>query len=808
MIFISTGTIYTLHRSGDFDLNLPDPTQKFRFETAFYYVIVTMTTIGYGDIFPLSRNSRIVIGFFLIFVIVIMTRQTSNLGELMKRSSKYRRKYKGEPKKHIIVTGSFNSVIMYRFLKEMFHPDHDMNIKDCKVVVIRNETPSKDMLAIINHPVYEEAVFYIEGDFMKEQTLSDAMLKEARAVFILTNQYDDEPEKLDTYAVLASSSAKEFAPSTPVFLQLVKPDLLIHHHWAGWEIGFSTWKIKASLLAANAFTPGFSTMIANLVTSSSGAMKEQALDNHWMNEYILGLSNELYLVSFPDNLINANFSDVASKLYYYHNSLLIGVQTKSSLEDSILSDDLYEIFLNPVDYTIKSGDKAFIIAPDIEDALGIENLDIDIQIEYNSSSEVMEALSKLKSAPQNKFRVRSLEKQYFIMYEEDLRGFLWDHILIFGKLEHFEFILQALERQSNVNICFVTDSPPDHDWKRISREHPNSLYLECTLSDKEELSHTAINFAHHAIVFSSKIPGSSMEDSGILNLVNLIESSFKVNLTVELVDESNLIYFAKKPPLELKGLAFVTWPRYAASNVLFSSSLEYILAQGYHNFFIVDIIQRMITYEDMYAETGIDQNYMINSIDVPKQLSGLVTFGEVFNYLVNLERPVLVLGIYRGARYLNNEVPYVYTKPDPNTPVFDTDKLIIMGETLSREYSPYLSTAVTRPRSDTIELGNHSKKNRNQNIAIKKESKSELAIQSAQEDDKDLEGILSDEALLSNLAILLYQNKEDREIIKKQNETLINIASEYDTIKKLLQGKSLEQILVDTSFLDHSSDYI
>jgi hypothetical protein len=35
---------------------------------------------------------------------------------------------------------------------------------------------------------------------------------------------------------------------------------------------------------------------------------------------------------------------------------------------------------------------------------------------------------------------------------------------------------------------------------------------------------------------------------------------------------------------------------------------------------------------------------------------------------------------------------------------------------------------------------------------------------------------------------------------------LINIASEYDTIKKLLQGKSLEQILVDTSFLDHTSD--
>lgn len=62
-----------------------------------------------------------------------------------------------------------------------------MKYKDCKIVIVRNEFPNRDISALLNHPVYSEFVRYLEGDFMNEKTLMDAMTFESRGVFILSN---------------------------------------------------------------------------------------------------------------------------------------------------------------------------------------------------------------------------------------------------------------------------------------------------------------------------------------------------------------------------------------------------------------------------------------------------------------------------------------------------------------------------------------------------------------------------------------------------------------------------------------------
>jgi hypothetical protein len=80
-----------------------------------------------------------------------------------------------------------------------------------------------------------------------------------------------------------------------------------------------------SILAANAFTPGFSTFVSNLMISSSNTIRKEMEHIHWFVEYVTGISNEMYLVPIPDNLIGVNFSDLVIALYKTNNSLLIGV---------------------------------------------------------------------------------------------------------------------------------------------------------------------------------------------------------------------------------------------------------------------------------------------------------------------------------------------------------------------------------------------------------------------------------------------------------------------------------------------------
>lgn len=72
----------------DFQLSMPldenDVEEKLTFESAFYFMVVTVTTVGYGDIKPKTDLARGIIAIFIILMIIVVSKQTSDLNELMK----------------------------------------------------------------------------------------------------------------------------------------------------------------------------------------------------------------------------------------------------------------------------------------------------------------------------------------------------------------------------------------------------------------------------------------------------------------------------------------------------------------------------------------------------------------------------------------------------------------------------------------------------------------------------------------------------------------------------------------------------
>jgi Ion channel len=98
-------------------------------------MIVTVCTVGYGDFYPLTDFSRIVIGIFIVLIIVLVSKQTSELNELMKFSSEYKIPYRGGPGKNILLLGNISANTLNKFLKEFYHPDHNMQ-EEMKVVLV------------------------------------------------------------------------------------------------------------------------------------------------------------------------------------------------------------------------------------------------------------------------------------------------------------------------------------------------------------------------------------------------------------------------------------------------------------------------------------------------------------------------------------------------------------------------------------------------------------------------------------------------------------------------------------------------
>ena len=101
-------------------------TDKLKFHSSLYFVVVTLSTVGYGDIIPESALGQVMVIFIIAVTIAIIPRQTNELLRFMAMQSVFaRQKYKANTEvPFILVTGEFNLESLKNFSTELFHKDH------------------------------------------------------------------------------------------------------------------------------------------------------------------------------------------------------------------------------------------------------------------------------------------------------------------------------------------------------------------------------------------------------------------------------------------------------------------------------------------------------------------------------------------------------------------------------------------------------------------------------------------------------------------------------------------------------------
>jgi len=148
--------------------------EDYTFTEAFYMTIITMSTVGYEEVHPLSSNGMIFTSFLIIFSFGIfayaITRLTRLLidGELRSRYKEYKvRKKLNNISGHVIVCG---------FGRNGSQAARNLVNDGEKVIVIDNEKEASQ--------VYEQNpdLIYIKGDATREEYLLAAKVESAKAL--------------------------------------------------------------------------------------------------------------------------------------------------------------------------------------------------------------------------------------------------------------------------------------------------------------------------------------------------------------------------------------------------------------------------------------------------------------------------------------------------------------------------------------------------------------------------------------------------------------------------------------------------
>lgn len=576
---------------------------KLTFDLVFYYMVITMATVGYGDIFPDTSWMRLVIGLFVILSIITISKQTSELNDLIKLNSEYQVAYKeSSHTKHIILSGFFNKSSLVKFLNEFYHADHQEKSENMKIVIIQSEYPDKEIQSILLNPKFEENLHYIIGDIFTESTLKLANIAKAQAIFLISDQHDPESIKNDQYLILACKALSQYS-SAKIYIQFNHSQFLLHE-WVDWDLAFSSQKIKMNIIVKNSFISGLSTMIMNLSCSSSSIYNYEVNESPWMLEYIHGASQEIYIVDIPESFHDLSFREFVLRSYFNHRSLIIGVKKKIKYKED--NDIFYYIYLlNPIDYRLASEDSLIIISSTAESAKEIfsesglnssydkftvkdenkldnitqykdffrdENLDNKKKKTgeemYESDNSLDKSANSLKNEDKqnahnnnsyqghdttmNKFDIPDIfiNRQYFKIWETNPVEFercLFNHYILFCKEDQlWEFMTYFNQYHSQV-IFFISDQHPSNKLILTKRYFKNLVYIECSYSDQDDLIKLNLERAKQVYILTYTVENSNVSDSGILPLIKIIEENFpKCNYTLELSDELNVRYMKNK----------------------------------------------------------------------------------------------------------------------------------------------------------------------------------------------------------------------------------------------------------------------
>ncbi|XP_074928851.1 calcium-activated potassium channel subunit alpha-1 isoform X3 [Chelonoidis abingdonii] len=364
-IFISTwltaaGFIHLVENSGDPWENFQN-NQPLTYWECVYLLMVTMSTVGYGDVYAKTTLGRLFMVFFILGGLAMFASYVPEIIELIGNRKKYGGSYSAvSGRKHIVVCGHITLESVSNFLKDFLHKDRDdVNVE---IVFLHNISPNLELEALFKRH-FTQVEFY-QGSVLNPHDLARVKIESADACLILANKYCADPDAEDASNIMRVISIKNYHPKIRIITQMLqyhnKAHLLNIPSW-NWKEGddaICLAELKLGFIAQSCLAPGLSTMLANLFSMRSFIKIEE---DTWQKYYLEGVSNEMYTEYLSSAFVGLSFPAVCELVFAKLKLLMIAIEYKSEKRES-------SILINPGNHVkIQEGTLGFFIASDAKE---------------------------------------------------------------------------------------------------------------------------------------------------------------------------------------------------------------------------------------------------------------------------------------------------------------------------------------------------------------------------------------------------------------------------------------------------------
>lgn len=288
--------------------------------SAIWYMAVTLTTVGYGDLYPSSKVGKL-IGYIYVFsslgVLGYLFSTISN--KIFKIMEEKKLGFKGTNfEKHILIIG-------WNEFSKMVAEEIAATAKDMAII-----TNQRDDIDLIYNQFGKTHTFVLFSDYHNYEGLQKVNAAKASVAFI---SLEDDSE-----ALMYVLDFRKSYPDPAIVVSLQKPRLKETFHAAGVTYAVARSEIASKLVASYIFEPDVAAMNLDLLSTSRTDY------DHDIQEFQVRDNNPY---------VGKNCLDVFMDLKKKYNSILLGIyKNKES-----------KIITNPADdQLISSGDYLVILA--------------------------------------------------------------------------------------------------------------------------------------------------------------------------------------------------------------------------------------------------------------------------------------------------------------------------------------------------------------------------------------------------------------------------------------------------------------
>lgn len=286
-----------------------------------WWTVVTLTTVGYGDKFPLTIGGRLLAIFLMLTGLGFFALITSFFSSFI--IERYR---KGANKgmelatlsKHIIVCGwnSNANTVLY------------------ELDALYNESIKFKVIICESLPDYEfnNYSIFLNSDFTKMEVLEKAKIEHAEAVIILADKLDARSDQdVDARTILTVLGIKKRYPGIYVCAEIVSKNNIEHIQNAGADEYISSFEYTGNLLAHSVANRGITKVYSELLSSNIGS--------------------QLVNIDVNNKYVGKYFIEAGQYYNKEQGSVLIGIERDKNF------------LINPGhDFIINKGDRAVLIA--------------------------------------------------------------------------------------------------------------------------------------------------------------------------------------------------------------------------------------------------------------------------------------------------------------------------------------------------------------------------------------------------------------------------------------------------------------